>query len=63
MWRDPYPRQGWAEWLIGWIFTLILLAFAAEALAQLVKPLLPWIGLGVLVFVSLSVGLRQRDRW
>ncbi len=30
MWRDPNPKQGWAEWLIGWIFTLLLLAFACS---------------------------------
>lgn len=63
MWRDPNPRQSWAEWVVGWIFTLLLLAFAAEALVQMVKPLLPWIGLGVLVFVSLSLWLRRRERW
>ncbi|MDW3218636.1 MAG: hypothetical protein R8F63_08465 [Acidimicrobiales bacterium] len=49
--------------MVGWIFTLLLLAFAAEALVQMVKPLLPWIGLGVLVFVSLSLWLRRRERW
>ena len=63
MLRGPNPRQGWAEWLAGWIFTLLLLAFAAEALAQMVKPLLLWIGLGVLIFVSLSLWLRRRERW
>lgn len=63
MWRDPYQRQGWGEWLLGWLFTLLLLAFAAEALAQMVRPMLPWIGLVVIVLLSAWMWVRSRERW
>ncbi len=63
MWRDPYPRQGWGEWLIGWLFTLLLLAFIAEALAAMIRPLLPWLALAGLGLFMTSLWLRQRDRW
>lgn len=63
MWGDPYQRQGWGDWLIGWIFGLLLLAFAAEVLANQLAPVLPWIAFAFVVFVSAAIWVRRRERW
>lgn len=59
MWRDPGPRQGWGEWLLGWLFTLLLLALITQALFEMIRPMLPWIGLVILLALPLTLIARR----
>ena len=60
---ELYPKRSWAEFLVGWIIGLVLLAALVEALVQAIRPLLPWMALGLLVLGSLSVWWRHRQYW
>lgn len=62
MWREPSSGGG-LEWIMGWMFALLILAFAAEALVATLKPLLPWLALAGLIMLSVSWWLHQRERW
>jgi hypothetical protein len=63
MWRDSGSRQGWGEWLVGWLFALLVIAITAQILVDLIRPLLPWIGLALLAVVATTLHVRRRDQW
>ncbi len=55
--------ESWPERLLGWIFTLLVVAVLAQALVELVRPMLPWIGLGLVLAVATRLWISQRRRW
>lgn len=62
---DPTPRpDSWIEWLLGWMLMLLLAGLALEALVQTLQPLLPWIGLALVLVAGIAAWARPRtERW
>lgn len=65
MWPSHgYQSNSWAGFILGWLLLLLLLGVVTRALVAIVIPLLPFIGLGLLVLTALTIAInRQRDGW
>ena len=59
MFRDPFRRQSLGGWLLGWMFTLLMLALLAQVLVAMIRPLLLWIGLALVIALPTVVVLRR----
>lgn len=62
---DPYGHRGpgLMETLFGWLLGMIVLLVAFGLLIRLLVPLLPWIGVAVLVGISVRWYLLRTTRW
>jgi len=62
---DPFGHRGpgLMETLFGWMLSTIMLLIGLSLLIQLLVPLLPWIGLLLLVGISVRWYLLRTTRW
>ena len=65
MWPEPYARQRGS--LLGRAVSFVLVTMlgllALQALLIALQPWLPWLGLGLIGYVALSVWSRRRSGW
>jgi len=50
------------ETILGWIFALILAGVLVRSLVEIITPLLPFIGLGLLGILAISGAIWWRNR-
>ena len=55
--------QSLAERLFGVLFALVAVGVALRLIWQLLEPLLPWIGCGLLIALAVGVLLRRQRGW
>lgn len=62
---DPYRRRGpsFTELMVGYLFGLLGVVIALAFLVHLIRPLLPWIGFGVIVAGAVRWCLGRESGW
>lgn len=55
MWPNGFgPRRSLIETILGWLVALILLGAIVQALVEIIRPLVPVIGLGLLAVAGIA---------
>ncbi len=53
--------QDWTGRLVGLVLTLLVISTALQVLVEMIRPLVPWLGLSLIVFAGVTAWRRSHD--